>query len=127
MGVNDLQNQLFALPDADLQLQADAIGNDFKGFISAHFELSTSQISFLDNIDQQFVDTAAAETKQFIERRHLVGLIKEDLNGSRSENGEGGDRGKLLDLDKKKVSSFSENEGYQSSQSLNFIITYPAV
>lgn len=122
-GFQDLQTQLFALPDNQLQEQADAIGNDLRGFTAAHFVLSESQLAFLAAIDETFIDHAAAQTKEFIENRKVVGLIKEPTPASRGTEGE--DRGKILDLDKKATNSYSREHGFQYSESLDYVITYP--
>ncbi|TCC88643.1 hypothetical protein EZ428_18575 [Pedobacter frigiditerrae] len=126
-GLTDLLTQLFALPDAELQVQADAIGNDFRGFTVEHFELSATQVNFLNSLDERFVTTAARDCKDFVQRRKMIGLIKEETPAGRNgtQSADGDDRGKLLDLDKAAVSSFSEEEGFQESERLNFVITYP--
>jgi len=121
-GVQDLMNELYALPQPELQLEADAIGADFRLWIKKHFELSETQIQYLDGIDQRWINTAAEESKYFLENRLPIGLYKEQAISSNEE-----DRGKLLDLDKKSMSSYSGNNGYEVSEKLIYTISYPVL
>jgi len=118
-GVQDLMNELYALPQPDLQLEANAIGSDFRQWVKNHFELSESQEEYLDYIDESWVEDAATESKHFLENRLLIALYKDQARRSEDK-----DRGKLLDLDKKKVSSYSEDDGYVSSETLTYTISY---
>jgi hypothetical protein len=54
-GASDLQAALYALSDADLLLQADAVRLDFKQFMKDNFTLSTAQESYLDALDSRLV------------------------------------------------------------------------
>lgn len=119
-GVQDLMNELYALPQSELQLEADAVGADFRLWVKNHFELSETQIVHLDGIDERWVNDAAESTKHFLENRLPIGFFKEQAKKS-----EDGDRGKLLDLDKRNISSFSEEEGYLLSEKLTYTISYP--
>lgn len=123
-GLTDLLTGFFALPDPDLQLKADQIGNHFRTFIAEHFELSTSQLLFLANMDENFISDAASSSKSFVERRLMIGLIKANPPENKNPGDDDKDRGKLVDLDKKETSSFSRENGYQHSESLTFIISY---
>ena len=119
-GVQDLMNELYALPQSELQLEADAIGADFRLWVKNHFELSETQIVYLDGIDERWVNDAAEATKHFLENRLPIGFFK-----AQAKKSEDGDRGKLLDLDKRSISSFSEEEGYLLSEKLTYTISYP--
>lgn len=122
-GVTELTATLYGLPQQDLQNEADAVGADFGAWIKSHFDLTASQITYLDNIDQGWKDNAAAETKYALENQLEITLIKDSF--SRGED-EGGDRGKLIDLDKKKQSRFSEENGFNENETLTYTISYPS-
>ncbi len=55
-GVQDLLTELYALPDPDLAIQADAISSDFKTWIAENFDLTTEQISYLNAMDDNATD-----------------------------------------------------------------------
>jgi hypothetical protein len=115
-GLQDLTNELYALSDPALQQQADDIGTDFTSWIVEHFILTESQVTYLREIDQRFIETAASECKYFLQNRLPIHLVKEESSSQRGEQ-EGEDRGKLLDLDKKAAASFSPDGGFGSSES----------
>lgn len=129
-GLTDLQTMLFALPDSELQQQADLIGNDFRAFLAAHFELNPSQLTFLVDMDQDFILDAASSSKSFIERRLMITLLKAEppvLKNPEDNDDPPKDRGKLVDLDKKETSSFSREYGYQHEETLTFKISYQSI
>ncbi|MFN0293589.1 hypothetical protein [Pedobacter helvus] len=121
-GAQDLINELYALPQAELQIEADAAGADFRLWIKNHFELTETQIVYLDGIDQRWIDDAQVETKYFLENRLPIALFKDQ-----AKNSADGDRGKLLDLDKRSISSFSEQDGFEKAEKLDFTISYPNI
>jgi hypothetical protein len=49
-GVQDLLNELYALPAPELAVEADAIAINFKLWISNHFSLDTTQIAYLNGM-----------------------------------------------------------------------------
>ncbi|MBB2143944.1 hypothetical protein GM921_00475 [Pedobacter sp. LMG 31464] len=122
-GLQDLISEMYALPDAQLQQQADSIGSDFSAWIIEHFILDESQINFLQVIDEQFIARAASDCQYFLGNRLPISLVKE-AQVQRAEPEDSEDRGKLLDLDKKTSSSFSAANGYTSSEELIFTISY---
>jgi len=118
--------QLYALSQMDLQVEADAAGADFPLWIKSHFELTTSQITYLDGIDEMWLNDAATETKYFLENRLPISLNKA-LPPKRSgdDDDDDDDRGKLIRLDKTEESSYSEESGYSETETLTYNITYP--
>lgn len=50
-GINDAMKELQALPEFELQAEAAQLANNFKGWLSEHFELSAKQLDFLHGID----------------------------------------------------------------------------
>ncbi|MES2418331.1 MAG: hypothetical protein V4541_09090 [Bacteroidota bacterium] len=121
-GAQELIDELYALPQTELQVEADAAGADFRSWVKSHFELSQTQVQYLDQVDQRWIEDAAEESKYFLENRLPIVLFKEQ-----PEEPEGEDRGKLLDLDKKKESNYSEEDGYASSETLTYSISYPSI
>jgi uncharacterized protein YjdB len=122
-GVEDLMTQLYALPQVELEVEANAAGADFPLWIKEHFELTASQIDYLDEIDEMWLQNAATETKYFLENRLPISLTKASPPSHRGERDD--DRGKLITLDKNEASSYSEENGYTASETLTFSITYP--
>ena len=123
-GAEELMIQLYALSQMDLQVEANAAGADFPLWIKSHFELTTSQITYLDQIDELWLDNAATETKYFLENRLPISLNKV-LPPKRSGGDDDDDRGKLIRLEKSEASSYSEENGYSETETLTYSITYP--
>lgn len=123
VGAQQLIEELYDLPQPQLQIEADAAGDDFPAWLQSHFDLSPSQVQYLEQIDQAWIDNAAAETKHALENRLPVELNKQENTSGEDEEE---DRGKLLDLDKDKKSSFSQENGFIENETLTFTISYPA-
>ncbi|WP_461791629.1 hypothetical protein [Pedobacter sp.] len=120
-GAKALMTELYQLSDPALQLEANAAGADFRLWIGSHFELDQSQLEYLDGIDETWIAVAAQDTKAFLAARKPIRLQKIPTPASRNHSD---DRGKLLDLDKKKTASYSEHEGYQQSEELLYTISH---
>jgi hypothetical protein len=61
-GFQELQNALYALPDAALEIEATAIQSDFNNWMNKHFELAPSQVNFLQHLDERAVSFLAFQT-----------------------------------------------------------------
>src|SRR3546814_12006953 len=48
-GFQSLLDDLYALPDAQLQQEARALGMDFENWLATHFELTAQQAVFIEN------------------------------------------------------------------------------
>lgn len=112
---------LYTLSQPALQLEADAAGDDFQAWIASHFELDSTQLAYLATIDPQWIGQAAADTRHFLENRLPIELHKAVPPAGRSAEG---DRGKLLDLDKKNSASYAPGEGTTETEVLSFSISY---
>ena len=124
-GAAELLDQIFSLPDPQLQAEAQSVASDFRSWVANHFFLSQSQTDFLNQIDSNFVSIAAEETSNFIHQRKMIHLVKPQSNpASNSNDGEGSDEGKLLDLDKKKKASYAADGEFTESDELTFTISY---
>lgn len=117
--------QLYALSQMDLQVEADAAGADFPLWIKSHFELTTSQITYLDQIDEMWLNDASTETKYFLENRLPISLNKVLPPKRSGDDDDDDDRGKLIRLEKNEASSYSQQDGYSETETLTYSITYP--
>lgn len=54
-GVANKQEELFALEQHHLDIETQSLINDFKLWISNHFELSTSEQGYLGSADESFI------------------------------------------------------------------------
>lgn len=79
-GFQALQNELYQLPDDELQLQADLVLNDFIPWLELHFDLSVSQLAFLDQIDSRMKYSLAHNTSFAIVNRAPIILIKPEAS-----------------------------------------------
>jgi hypothetical protein len=124
-GLQDLLTQLYALDDQQLSRQADAISADFRAWLTDHFQFDQSQLDFLAATPETFIQSAAADCSYYVANRLPITMVKEQQRSD--PPGEGEDRGKLIDLDKKSSARFSPPESYSSSGSLTITISYPVV
>lgn len=75
-GVADFLSNIYALSNHDLALEADAIWNDFPGYVSGHFTLDTEQSTFLGNLPEEATEYLGERCSFcFIHRLHII-LIK---------------------------------------------------
>lgn len=58
-GVQLKLDELYALSDPALQLEAESLQSDYQGWIAANFTLTTEQQTYLANLDAQFIEYAA--------------------------------------------------------------------
>lgn len=79
-GFQALQNELYQLPDHELQLQANLVLNDFMPWLELHFELSVSQLAFLDQIDPRMKYSLTHNTSFAIANRAPIILIKPEAS-----------------------------------------------
>ena len=80
-GVQAKQDELYALSDPDLQIQADLIRSDFRNWISTNFVLDASQQTYLNNIDNDWISYNAQATALGISQRLPV-LFEKNGSGS---------------------------------------------
>ena len=58
-GVQLKMDELYALSDPALQLEAESLQSDYQGWIAANFTLTTEQQTYLANLDALFIEYAA--------------------------------------------------------------------
>jgi hypothetical protein len=73
-GVQAKITELYGLSDTLLTDQANLIRSDFKNWISNNFILSSSQLTYLSGIDDQWIQVAAADTSCAVQHRLPVSL-----------------------------------------------------
>ena len=73
-GAQAKQNELYALPDDQLITQANFIRSDFANWIKNNFILSAAQSSFLDGINTEWIQLAAANTGCAVQNRLSITL-----------------------------------------------------
>lgn len=120
-GVQDLLSELYQLPDDLLKKEADALLADYRNWVSNHFVLEPTQLDFLKQIDDRFINQAASFTAEFMLNRAPIILIKPAIN---KENAAKDGEGKIIDLGKKSKTSYSDESGFGENESLTYTIFY---
>jgi len=70
MGVQALLDDLYALPDEQLQREAQSLARDFGGWLSSHFELTADQAQFIDHeLSTSFISFVSSRVPFVMERR----------------------------------------------------------
>ena len=80
-GVQQKQDDLYALSNNQLQAQVDLIRSDFRDWLKDNFILDSSQETYLDNMDDQFIDLASALTGVAVKNKLPIYLIKPTPSG----------------------------------------------
>ncbi len=73
-GVQDKQDELYLLADPALQIEAEAVRTDFRGWMDDNFDLTPSQVTYLDNLPDDFVHPLSCNTSAAIEFRLPITL-----------------------------------------------------
>lgn len=74
-GVQDKQDELYALPDPELHAEAAIIRSDFRNWVKANFTLDATQDSYLDNLPDTFVNPMACDTALAVHFRLPIVLV----------------------------------------------------
>jgi hypothetical protein len=119
-GVQLLLAELYQLPDDQLNKEADALKTDYRKWVENHFLLATSQLSFLKKIDDRFINEAALYTSSFLIARLPITLVKAAKEATAAKDGDG----KIIDLDKKSSSRYSDESGFEEEETLIYTISY---
>lgn len=77
-GFVDLQQVLYAYPDAELQTEAQLIHSNFIVWVDNHFILSAEQLHFLNCLDNREINLLAYLTSFAVENRRPVVLHAEE-------------------------------------------------
>ncbi|RZK54554.1 MAG: hypothetical protein EOO87_10125 [Pedobacter sp.] len=117
-GFSALQQQLYALPDQQLSVEAENVKNDFDAWMVAHFALNENQVIFLNAIDSRAKALVAFETSFAIGNRLPVLLVKADPPA------EGDEQGKIFWPKSTLTAAWGTNTAYQASGTLEINIYY---
>jgi hypothetical protein len=81
-GVQDLLDQLYALPDPDLAVEADAIANNFKSWMASHFSFTVAQLAYLDDISNTVTNYYGQQCSFGFNNRLQINLNYPDKPGN---------------------------------------------
>lgn len=121
-GIQDLLTQIYGLPDPQLNQEAASVAADFRSWIKNNFELESSQVSYLDNIDNRFIVYSAVKVQHFILNRLPITLIKPvNANDGQLKTAAGD---KIVVVNNPKETEYSPENGYSEEEQLIFTISY---
>lgn len=114
------QAELYQLPEAQLQVQAQQVLLGFKTWMFDHFLLSAEQVAFLDMIDQQMISFLAALTSSAIGNRLEIVLIKAEKSSLKDDD----KKRKIIRTENNMTAGASSSGEYGASGALLIIIEY---
>lgn len=82
-GVQALTTALYALPDEELNVEANLAQNSIKLWLNGHFELSPSQQEYLGNLNESFLDFTSFQLSFALRNRLPIMLQKPETSGLR--------------------------------------------
>lgn len=89
-GFKDLETQLYKLSAIELQIEADAVFNNYIEWVDNHVELSKAQISYLQSLDTYFIASLAANAAiTFVNRLPLNLVLPANYSEAEQEEGRG--------------------------------------
>jgi hypothetical protein len=119
-GVQDMQTALYALSDPQLELEAEVIENDFAAWVSDTFDLDSTQLSFLGNLNGDFLNSCGLRTALAVRHRLPIYLVEAEQQNAHRLNSE-----KTI----RKCDRIDENGNgsgqYTATGSLTYKIEYP--
>ncbi len=115
-GVAALMAELYALTDEQLAEQVNEINSDFISWMETNFTLSADQQSYLENMDIQFIQAAAANVGLAVKNRLTVTVTFDGSSGSGSL--------KLVQQKPRLDTTYDTTNGFAATGELDFIISY---
>lgn len=119
VGVQALQEELYALTDELLQAEANAAHSEFQDWLIDHFELSNSQTAYIDNFDPDFIAHASGLVSHYIGHRLPMSLHAETPPDDDDEG-----RGKLILFNESQQVVYRQTEGALATGHLQVSIRY---
>ncbi|WP_353196916.1 hypothetical protein [Parapedobacter defluvii] len=119
VGVQALQQELYALPDDALHVEASAARDEFQEWLLAHFELTDKQMHYIETLDSDFVEQASGLVSHYVGHRLPMSLNAE----TPPEEDEG--RGKLILFNESQQVVYRQLEGSLATGHLQVTIRYP--
>lgn len=80
LGVGQVQTDLFALTDQELQQEIVNLKQDFSAWMERHFELSASQMEQINEMPDSFRDGLTNAIASNLENRRLIAFSKQEKN-----------------------------------------------
>lgn len=80
-GVQQKLNDLYALTDPELAIEAAAVKSDLRLWMNNNFNLNTDQQNYLTNLDDRAVDYIGDEASFFFTYRLSIVLIQDQPTG----------------------------------------------
>ncbi|MGE8426310.1 MAG: hypothetical protein ACN6O7_00470 [Sphingobacterium sp.] len=74
-GFNDLQTALYALTNAELEIEANAVFTDYISWVKDHIILNTAQVNYLEGLDTVFIAQLASRASIAFLNRLPLNLI----------------------------------------------------
>lgn len=81
-GIAQLQTDLYALPDPELFVEADAAYTDFVAWVDSKIELIPAQLTWLGDIDEMFIKLLGIKTAIALKNRLDLSLTMASGSGS---------------------------------------------
>lgn len=127
-GVNTWQTHLYALPDAQLGLEADEAFTQLQVWLHKQFDFTPTQAAYVDELDPEFISVVSGMVSNYV--RHRLPIALETIeppvlfsSGDDDDDDEG--RGKLILLSESQQVVFSQTEGLLSVGHLQVTIRQP--
>lgn len=117
-GVHDLFSTLYYLPNELLAIEVIAVEHDFKQWVEAHFLLEQTQLQYLHNLPDSFMEDAARLTATAMSNRLQIILNKPAQSDITIR------KGKLINTQNTLDTSFSETDGKITTGEVIFSISY---
>jgi hypothetical protein len=115
LGVQQLQEWLYAQDNESLAMAAQQLRNDFKAWVADHFELTAQQLQYLSQLDEQSTTFFAAECAFAVGNRLNISLDKEGVPSD--------DQGKVIWTTNTLIAK-NENSAFEAAGHLCFHIRY---
>lgn len=116
VGFINQQTVLYALPNEQLFLVADDIALNFKQWMNEHFELDSTQVQFLANLDNRAIHFLATQTNIAVANRLQITLEKPEDDDDKT--------GKIIKPKSNFIAIDSVNGTYQVTGDLRIEIYY---
>ncbi|WP_113653417.1 hypothetical protein [Pedobacter namyangjuensis] len=117
-GFQAMQKDLYALTDQELQVVANAVANHFNSWMSENFDLTESQIAFIEGQQPQMTAFLSTQTSFAMVNRLPITLIKPESKINALM------RGAKLIRPKVKAEMIPDGGPYHASGNLDIEITY---
>ncbi|WP_461789455.1 hypothetical protein [Pedobacter sp.] len=116
-GISAKQSALYALSNNNLQIEVDAIKANFRAWLKINFTFSSPQETYLDGMDDGFMDFAAAQTAHAVKNRLVINFDAPNPLPPVSIS-------KMVTFTDTFQTLYSHISGYSASGELTFTLSY---